>query len=139
MNTLTNDQTKFFLGCREAIIEKGEDYIYSRREPTVESPYACVYVRDGKPSCIVGQGLIRSGLLSLSTVSEHEGDVAHVVLPWPADDVSNIINDMQEYQDNGETWGYAYDKALNSLAYDGYDVSDLLLFHDGYDVSDLLP
>lgn len=127
MSILTEAQAKFFFACREAIAEKGEGYVYTRNEPTAEVPFGCAYVRDGEPSCLVAQGLIRSGLMSASDLSRHEGHAASMVVPWGHDFVSDTINEMQEAQDCGTSWGEAYDKAVESLAYEGFIVKDLLL------------
>lgn len=88
------------------------DFVY---EPIPQGPIVgnttCVYVHDGKPSCIVGHGAWDSGLLGSSfESSRHNSDgvvelleslsivaeFSHADLAW--------LEAVQEAQDTGQTW-----------------------------------
>jgi hypothetical protein len=94
------------------VVEFGADYLYPRSDPALGA--ACHYVRDNKPSCLVGQILFRCGM-SLEWMHSWENcGPGHLFdgddergITWVAEseDVLNALHMMQRLQDSGSTWG----------------------------------
>lgn len=107
----------------EAVAEFGEDYVDSKG-----GNGSCKYVRDGAPSCLVGQVLAKVGVpldrLKVADLGQYGGGV-------PADDllveledegvlkydtgVIALLSEAQRKQDIGYTWGSAVRAARNTL------------------------
>lgn len=99
---------------REVVAEHGKDHVYDR-SAIMFGPLAgetCLYVRNGKPDCIVGHVLHRLGV-QLDTLHDSEGmgprdlslgDSPSLELD---DDAGLALTVAQNTQDNGETWGTA--------------------------------
>lgn len=110
--TLTYDQAKAEL---EAIVaEKGADYIYER---PVDSQ-SCVYFHAGEPSCIIGHLLARHDVRVPEDQRVNRTSVGELAEQYgvlePADEAARVLlREVQEYQDNGDTWGIALEAALD--------------------------
>lgn len=100
---------------RDAIAEKGEDYVYQKVNNT------CVYSVNGEPSCLVGEVLIRHGVEAnwfdeTSSNSEPAEDVARMAgadydfeAPFST---RAFLSNIQASQDEGISWGDALRMAL---------------------------
>lgn len=118
MEALTLDRVKEL--AHEVVAEVGEAYVYpeshKRREPE-SSINSCVYVHDGKPSCIVGRVLHKAGV-ELAVLAQREfvgawfvaGDLGATV---PA---SDFLDSIQGKQDAGWSWGDALKAAIAELS-----------------------
>lgn len=76
----------------------------------------CNYVRNGQPSCIVGQALWNVGLINSESTIDDYGDSAikNVVAleDWPLEvGEVNWLTEVQDKQDNGLEWGDAVSRA----------------------------
>lgn len=106
----------------EVVAEFGEDYIYPESHKVLfpnQEQATCVYVHDGKPSCLVGQILHRHGV-SLEELALRENIGGFSVTEATTDTeghVSSFLSNMQWRQDEGWTWGAALDSA--NAAYPG--------------------
>lgn len=118
---------------KRAVAEKGENYVYTR-----DAVYnSCQYVRDGKPSCIVGHVIGYASWDALEIVAEIERKRGS---SWPAVDLqidskphdlqelssesytaipvrfteaaAELLREVQLQQDNGESWGNALKAGL---------------------------
>lgn len=105
---------------KRLVEERGEDYTYDRAEI---GPASCLYVHTDKthygvtepvPGCIAGQVLHAAGI-TLHELAEQEGLRAGTAMHNLREagrltvqvGVYEMLNDMQEAQDDGETWGAA--------------------------------
>ena len=89
--------------------EFGEDYVYQ----TIHG--RCKYVYDGEPHCLIGHVLITAGTLTLDELIRFENRSAFWIcldLGLPSE-LCNILDVAQAFQDVGETWGSAYNAALD--------------------------
>jgi len=110
METLTLVRAKEI--AAEVVAEFGEDYVYPEEHKAQcinsEEP-ACMYVHDGKPSCLVAQILVRFGVpVSLLMFWENRG--AYVVsqeVTECEDQVASFLSVLQGRQDGGVSWGEA--------------------------------
>ncbi len=107
----------------EAVAEFGEDYVYSQGDYG-----SCDYVRDGAPSCLVGQVLAKAGVplerLKEADQGQHGGGVAandlivglgeEGVLSYDSQ-VIRLLFEAQYRQDSGYTWGASVQLARNAL------------------------
>lgn len=96
------------------VVAGNEDYVY---QPPVGS--MCVYVHDGKPSCLVAQVLSKLGvgIDDLGRLDHKSTDHFDSPVPVTAyrlsdhmpieDRASGILGYAQSRQDLGETWGEA--------------------------------
>jgi hypothetical protein len=107
----------------EAVAEFGEDYVYSRG-----GSGSCNYVRNGAPSCLVGQVLAKAGVPLERLKRADEGHFDNGV---PADDllvelrqegvltcdseVVSLLSEVQWRQDEGTSWGSVVRFARNYL------------------------
>jgi hypothetical protein len=108
-----------------AIVEEvGENFIYPRRHPSLDSNYSlysllsdgvCVYVWQGKPDCIIGRLLHRLGV-SLEELSACEGENASAACSRLANSPAlstleftdkdlMFLDRIQRLQDGGRTYG----------------------------------
>lgn len=106
--------------AREALAEKGEDYIYLKRE--------CVYAEDGVPSCFVGHVVYILDPEAFAQLAEREdeygtesvkflmgSDDDYLPLYFWTADAADLLAIVQDGQDRRKTWGdalaYAEDQA----------------------------
>ncbi len=110
--------------AKEVVTEHGPENAYSRPEGGFNSG-SCVYIADGKPSCIVGQILHRAGwtteLLSDVQVNATRIEAAYSNMFDKNDEY--VITDrtvrflevMQDLQDEGYAWGKCLDAGLEHI------------------------
>lgn len=97
-----------------AVAERGADYVYPRTfDGTGPS---CVYVRGGKPACLVGLAMTKAGvpieqLAGWDTRFESDAHSVLVDDGLAAVDVAEMLAAAQSVQDDGGTWGEALDAA----------------------------
>jgi hypothetical protein len=107
----------------EAVAEFGGDYVYSKSDTG-----SCNYVRDGAPSCLVGQVLAKAGVPLDRLVVADQGQYGGGV---PADDLLaelveegvlrydgeaiTLLSVAQHRQDSGSPWAAAVRAARNAL------------------------
>jgi hypothetical protein len=110
----------------EVVSDFGEDHIYEN--DGLQAPLAsCVNVADGQPSCIVGHVLVRAGI-PVSTFYENNAVETGMYGTYSAfkngvADITEgaymILAAAQRAQDDGHTWGEAYEAAQTvERAYD---------------------
>lgn len=117
----TNITRAFVVETVKRLVEEcGEDYTYVRAEI---GPASCLYVHTDKthygvtgpvPGCIAGQVLHAAGI-ALHELAEREGlragtvvhDLRNAGRLTVEPGVYEMLNDMQEAQDDGETWAVA--------------------------------
>lgn len=105
---------------REVIAEKGEDYVYPRRDARDVGHgvvVTCFYAEYDQPSCIVGHVLHRAGVpLDQMAVIEGLTPVDDAARPWFAehadDDARRLLNEVQANQDEQHSWGESLRLAL---------------------------
>ena len=111
--------------AREVVQEFGEDFVY---QPVTlfgsdgEEYTSCMYVEDGKPSCIVAQILTRLGV-SLDDLKKYEGCTVYSMSSHliPDSETRNYLFVMQREQDTCQTWGKSLLAAERSLVSDDVD------------------
>lgn len=113
METLTVDRTLQLL--REAVAEKGPDFVYKDLSGTPADSFAeCRYVHGDEPGCLVGNVLFRHGI-PLVRMQDFEGEGAGRVVRELVDTYESpapsVLVAAQETQDSGGTWGEALDNA----------------------------
>lgn len=103
--------------AREVVAEFGEEYTYPashKRLEHADGVPSCVYVHEGRPSCLVSQILHRHGV-SLDELANNEfrgawfvaGDLAG------ADAKTRLFLDVvQSNQDGGTTWAQAVNNGV---------------------------
>lgn len=122
MITLTFEKTKQLL--REAVAEKGEDYVY-KNPSTQYSHAACEYTHtvEGKttPGCLVGNVLYRAGV-PLKELTLREGSAYNLFPTLEQDRIisfdekaSWLLKEAQRRQDNGWTWGDSESLAIEAV------------------------
>lgn len=98
----------FTAAMREAVAERGEDYVYSDGQPGWEAKDGgCRYaLDDGTPACLIGLALYK---VDPSLVPTDDGLNAYQVLYslGASKDVLLAAGNAQEMQDTGKTWGQA--------------------------------
>jgi hypothetical protein len=110
---------------REVVAEYGKGYVYDRRPGET---HACVYIRDGQPSCLIAIALFRSGrflIEDLARLDDEDGDVVNAgairdccegrFVDRITDDAVLILNTAQARQDSKEPWGNALASAENEF------------------------
>jgi hypothetical protein len=116
MINLTYDKAVSLI--REAIAEKGEDYVYEKIDD------GCYYVHGGQPSCLVGHVLVRAGVNM--DLLEAEGGLydAHGYADALCGELERegiltagrrtirLLNEVQYNQDRGVSWGAALESGL---------------------------
>jgi len=113
METLTLVRAKEI--AAQVVAEFGADYIYPEKQKAEDSLgfRTCVYVHDGKPSCLVAQILVRHGVpveqLMLWEDKSAYG-VVHEVTKCEVT-VPSFLSALQRRQDRGQTWGQALKNA----------------------------
>lgn len=88
------------------IVKGREDYEYQIPEDAEE----CVYMHKAKPSCLIGHLLSKHGLLSPVYDEEPSNGIENIInkynLPYTKE-ASAYMDDVQQRQDLGFTWGEA--------------------------------
>lgn len=124
MGLIEIDGPKALALLSEAVEAKGADYVYPRADYD-----GCSYVRDGAPSCLVGDALHRAGLsmavLTMIEAADYEdGDTAiGVVCRVSAelfgfavsDEALRALETAQMKQDFGVPWGEAPESAKRAV------------------------
>lgn len=118
----------------EAIRDKGSDFVYKRmpgmdckyvHEGQVWDPDVEEYVRDEsvyEPGCIVGYVLHKAGI-PLAAMQNSEGNNAEELLDrleragllTVESEASEFLNNVQDLQDSGNSWGSARDEVLEDM------------------------
>lgn len=137
MLTLTDDQKrdiKKVLDTLDEIVEEfGPDYVYKPKTVLDIDGAACVYVVDGKPSCLAGQVLFRLGVsVDDLAKNDHERGYVSIGATNPANgaefevplDLSRfafkVLRVAQTQQDMRYSWGKARDLARECAYEIGY-------------------
>ena len=115
-------------GLTALVEQAGEDFVYVAPEPPENGYKRCLYVRDGKPDCIVGQFLANLGvpvdrLTEADNGTNLSGTPAGILLrELYAEGVVNFdlgvsaaLGTAQAWQDSGSTWGNSVESALSYL------------------------
>lgn len=94
------------------VAAKNPDFTYE--EPTGAA--SCVYVHEGRPSCLIGHALWNLGHIDSSIEGKRfggnyvNGEDVRVVLSWLNLEIDQSEKDwlerVQVRQDNGEPWGH---------------------------------
>lgn len=132
MRTFNESETALITAMRDAVIEKGADYIYSRvpnPDLGAVSQETCLYIYKDEPSCIVGHGILNANLMSAEDLSIYEGSSAFVPLAVldVSSDIQEVSDEIQSKQDMQEPWGEAFTFGLDILDGRGYDVGPFRL------------
>lgn len=116
-STITDEA---ILNMLKAVVEEKPDYVYSAPEYQEEPDASCFYVHTDEnqepvsAGCLVGAVLHRLGV-PLSMLALHETKHASRVtrsLGIGLDrKTENTLNDVQDHQDSGATWGEAFIRA----------------------------
>lgn len=132
------DRDRALALLRQAVEQKGEDYVYPSGDPYSVGTKTCTYERDGEPSCLVGHVLFIAGvpvevLARLDQYGETEfrtlaygstcedDDGNEEVLQEPVlheyaaltEEAVEALSAAQDTQDRGRTWGQALLRAIN--------------------------
>jgi hypothetical protein len=104
-------------------VPEGESFIY-KGELRDASPYGvnCMYYENGEPSCLIGRMLDRNNLITPERVASLEvnhDDAESLIASYLPGHFSaqakRFMFELQARQDEGMTWGLAYEEALNGL------------------------
>lgn len=121
-----------------AVAAERPDHIYEKPNvgSDIENARTCVYVWNGKPSCLIGQGLWRGGLID-ALFADEEMNYEGILHLADSDWWTNIkeyaslsdrevawLRDAQRVQDAGEPWGAAIVEA------DTQDHPDRFIFRE---------
>lgn len=96
----------------KAVTERGEDYVYERVNRDALHAGQCLYGEHGQPSCMVGMALYLHGLpgRALDHLAGAAADLYHD-LDFLTPEASQVFERAQQHQDNGKSWGEAYEVA----------------------------
>lgn len=112
MEALTLDRAQQL--AREVVEEFGADYVYpEEHRQFCAGVKMCVYVHDGKPSCLVGQILARHGVPVVDmALMEFRGafKVTQDLVPGTPLDTLRFLDRIQGQQDEGWSWGSVLDR-----------------------------
>lgn len=106
--------------AKEVVIEFGAGYVYPSSHRIVQngtSTPSCVYVHEGKPSCLVGQILHKHGV-PVEELAQHEFQGAWTVSGILADadyPAQFFLDTAQAKQDQGTSWGLAVNSAVEEV------------------------
>lgn len=123
-NAITYGETVAVL--RAIVNDHGFEHVYTPPGPGGQ----CVYVHDGKPSCLVGHVLHRLGLaLPPSEQGMSNGWLAVVSADkdhrYPFDDAAiKLLAQVQARQDGGMPWGLVVREAINQMVAEGIVPAD---------------
>lgn len=113
MTAFTLDQVQ--AKAREVIDEVGADHVYQSDPPDG----ACLYVKNGKPDCIVGRILAKLGV-PLEFLADHNRNSKSFVFLVEAlkeagyqftPEATTFLDVLQDAQDGNARWGNAYEQA----------------------------
>jgi hypothetical protein len=100
----------------QCVVERGFDYMYPPSW-TVRGEYStCLYARDGKPDCIIGLALAKSGMPVevLQTLGGNRLAGLYSAHRLPIDltlGALAVLSTAQRVQDEGHSWGVALRQA----------------------------
>lgn len=106
--------------AKEVVIEFGAGYVYPSSHRIVQngtSTPSCVYVHEGKPSCLVGQILHKHGV-PVEELAKHEFQGAWTIsekLAGASFEASYFLDVAQYKQDTGASWGLAVNSAVEEV------------------------
>lgn len=113
-------ERQFTEALRSAVAERGEDYVYPSAEENPEWHDGgfglCLYqTHDGEPACIIGLALHKIDPDLVPSAYDTQG--AYYVLEGYGipENVRAAAHGAQAAQDNGETWGQAFEDYLDTL------------------------
>lgn len=112
MTKIKVTEEQFTAAMREAVAERGPDFVYPLgEEGWTDGGETCRYVRADvdEPACIIGMALHKVGV-PLGQFEDVEGlaaDEAIKLLVNTSDKVKSAAADAQTRQDQGRTWGDA--------------------------------
>lgn len=127
--TITIDYDTALNLLQRAVNEKGEDYVYKRKEPFG----SCMYFDENKqPDCIIGHVLSYLGItydnLSTATLKGEDVNITavntlmyHKVIATDSVKTKTLLKKAQIYQDEGSTWGTALELAIEDAESDNPD------------------
>lgn len=107
-----------------AVDDKGSDYVYEPQVREGETHAGCWYVTHGIPSCGVAQALRYEGVPTgvLEEADDREDSSIHQVTDLLANAGFRLapaaitaFATFQLHQDQGRSWGYAFDAAKEAL------------------------
>lgn len=136
MIELNETEKKIILAMRDAVLNKGADYVYEAPRINDNEALSCFYVVNGEASCLVGHGLINSKIMDADHIVEKwqgAGTSMEAYQVFAGDkqlddvrlDVAHSIAKAQDVQDFGHTWGQAYDVMINTLECHEFDTTGL--------------
>jgi len=104
MSNKTYDVPEVLAALRDVVADKGADYMYP--EELKNRNGNCVYVRDGRPACIVGHVLARLNFNLLGqSVVRRNGSAG--MLDGVTGRAAQALRQAQRTQDSGDSWGLA--------------------------------
>ena len=126
---MTNNDAKFLSAMREAVAAN-PSYVYPQSQ--IVSPSGgvgdCTYLvwersdRFGnnakptdQPSCIVGHGILNSGLSNMDFLRQVEGERAGALNLPLSNEAKMFSDEIQSSQDSGNTWGNAWNEACEKF------------------------
>lgn len=107
-------EEQFTQAMRDAVAERGEDFVYSVRSPT----WRCNYTEaDGSIGCLIGLALSK---IDPSLVPKHRSQIPAigVLSSLTTEKVAEAANKAQYEQDTGKTWGEALSMYLKWVGRD---------------------
>lgn len=103
-------------------VPDGKSFIYKEAEREFSMTTACKYYEDGAPSCLIGRMLDRNGVItSIIEDREENSDSVHGLLQTLelhemfTQEARMFMKRLQCHQDNGRTWGFAYERAIEGV------------------------
>ena len=111
---------------KQVVAEHGMEHVYEK--PMVNrlggEMAMCLYVHNGRPSCLVGHVLHRLGvpldvLAQGDDQSQDASSMCYEVLyntDFADEMIASFLSTVQATQDAGYTWGYALESGLKLLA-----------------------
>ncbi|CAM4332072.1 hypothetical protein NONI108955_21285 [Nocardia ninae] len=100
-----------------AVARENPEFVYQSAGYEDDGGPTCRYVRDGRPSCIIGHAAARAGV-ALAVLEDWDSrpvgcDIATVLedLYGLAGDACGWLDEVQRHQDYGGQWGAAVERA----------------------------
>lgn len=113
-------EPEFTQAMRDAVAERGEDWVYPKGEEAWEGPDGqCRYfLDDGQPACLIGTALCKLGVPGVRPGHEgaYAGLVLHDIYGELPRGIPRAASLAQEVQDEGQPWGEALKAYLRALA-----------------------
>lgn len=122
MSELTETDRKFIQGMRDAVAERGEDFVYPTpdEDPAWYDGGACVYaLEDGTPACIVGLAIAKSGIGQVPERGAASEASIVLVRMGVSTEVRDSADRAQSAQDQGDPWGEVLARFIRELGYKG--------------------